>query len=64
MRKKHKEEKLINNLTRHLSRIHYYLGPQRCKVHISIVQVNHIDHINWLHNELDIYGEGVEPLIS
>ena len=41
------------------------MAPQRWKVPISIVAVNHIeaiDHIDWLHNELNIYGGGFEPL--
>ena len=41
--------------------------PQNCKVPISIVAVNcieDIDHIDWLHNELNIYGGGFEPLTS
>ena len=41
--------------------------PQRRKVPNSIVAVNHIeviDHIDWLHNELNIYSGGFEPLIS
>ena len=36
--------------------------PQRCKVPISIVAVNHIEvigRIDWLHNELNIYGGGI-----
>ena len=35
------------------------MAPQRWKVLISIVAVNRIeviDHINWLHNEFNIYG--------
>ena len=43
------------------------MAPQMCKVPISIVAVNRIeviDHIDWLHNELNIYSEGFEPLIS
>ena len=43
------------------------MAPQRWKVPISIIAVNHIeaiDHIDWLHNELDIFGGGFEPLIS
>ena len=40
--------------------------PQiRWKVPISIFAVNHIeviDHIDWLHIELNIYGGGFEPL--
>ena len=43
------------------------MAPRRWKVPISIVAVNHIeviDHIDWLHNELNIYGGGFEPLIS
>ena len=34
---------------------------------IFIVAVHHIqaiDHIDWLYNELNIYGGGFEPLIS
>ena len=41
--------------------------PQRWKVPFSIFAVNDIeviDHIDWLHNELNIYGGGFEPLIS
>ena len=41
------------------------MAPQRWKVLISIVAVNHIeviDHNDWLHNELNIYGGGSEPL--
>ena len=42
---------------------------QRWKVPISIVAVpvihiEVIDHIDWLYNELNIYGGGFEPLIS
>ena len=43
------------------------LTPQSCKVPISIVAVNcfeDIDHIDWLHKELNIYGGGMEPLTS
>ena len=43
------------------------MAPQSWKVPISIVAVNRIeviDHIDWLHNELNIYGGGFEPLIS
>ena len=39
--------------------------PQRWKVPISIVAVNHIeviDHIDWLHNELNIYGGDLNHL--
>ena len=49
------------------SSIDFSMAPQRCKVPISIVAVNHtevIDHIGSLHNELNIYGGGFEPLIS
>ena len=41
------------------SSIDYSMAPQRCKVPISIVAVNHIEvigHIDWFHNELNIYG--------
>ena len=30
--------------------------PKRCEVPISIVAVNRIDNIDWLHNELDTRG--------
>ena len=43
------------------------MAPEKCEVPISIVAVNHIeviDHINWLHNELNIYGGEFEPFIS
>ena len=43
------------------------MASQRWKVPISIVAVNHIeaiDHIGWLHNELNIYGGGFELRIS
>ena len=58
------------NLTPHCqnwSSIDYSMAPQSCKVPISIVTVNcieDIDHIDRLHNELNIYGGGFEPLIS
>ena len=41
--------------------------PHRWKVPIFIVAVNHIEvieYIDWLYNELNIYGGGFEPLIS
>ena len=41
------------------------MAPQRWKVPISIVAVNHIeviDHIDWLRNELNVYDGGFEPL--
>ena len=43
------------------------MAPQRQKVPISIVAVNHIeviDHIDWLHDELNIYGGEFEPHTS
>ena len=43
------------------------MTPQRCEVPISIVAVNHIeviDHIDWIHDVLNIYGGLFEPLIS
>ena len=43
------------------------MAPQRCKVPISIVAVNHIkvtDLIDWLYMELSIYVGGFEPFIS
>ena len=41
------------------------MAPQSSKVPISIVAVNcieDIDHIDWLHSELNIYDGGFEPL--
>ena len=43
------------------------MAPQKCEVPISIVavyRIDVIDHIDWLHNELNIYGGGFEPLTS
>ena len=42
------------------------MAPQMWKVPISIVAVNHIediDHIDWLYNELNIYGEDLNHLL-
>ena len=41
------------------------MAPQSYKVLISNVAVNcfeDIEHINWLHNELTIYGGGLNLL--
>ena len=49
------------------SSIDYSMAPKSCKIPISIVAVNcieDIDHIDWLHNELNIYGGGFELISS
>ena len=60
MCKKHKEGNFNTiNLKPHLS--------QLVKVPISVIATNRIeviDHTDWLHNKLNIYGGGFKPLIS
>ena len=67
MKKKIKSQQFWHLICQNWSNIDYSMAPQRWKVPISIVAVNHIeviDQIDWLHNELNIYGGGFEPLIS
>ena len=72
MCKKHLKEEILSQLIWPLiyyiwSNIDYSMASQRCKVPIPTVAVNSIeviDHTDWLHNELNIYGGGFESLIS
>ena len=67
MKKEIKSQSFWHLICQNWSSIDNSMAPQRWKVPISIVAVNHIeviDHIDWLHNELNIYGRGFEPLIS
>ena len=61
MKKKNKSQLFWHLICQIWSSINNSVAPQRWKVPISIVAVNHIeviDHIDWLHNELNVYGGG------
>ena len=69
MKKEIKSQSFWHLICQNWSSIDDSMVPQRWKVHISIVAVavNHIeviDDIDWLHDAINIFSGGFEPLIS